>query len=138
MGRPEVTLLDTHALIWMDGDSATLGKTSRRLIQQAWETRQLAVCAISFRECAMLQQRGRIEYSLPPEVWRMELMVSGLIEYPVDGETAILATQLAGLHGNPADRFIAATAIRHEATLLTADAALLRWKHQLKRQDATK
>jgi len=41
-----------------------------------------------------------------------------------------------GLHPDPADRFIGATAILHQATLLTADAPLLDWKQALKRQNA--
>jgi PIN domain nuclease of toxin-antitoxin system len=39
----------------------------------------------------------------------------------VTGEIALLSATL-DLHGDPADRFIAATAITHRATLLTADA----------------
>jgi PIN domain nuclease of toxin-antitoxin system len=51
---------------------------------------------------------------------------------------AILSVQLEGLHPDPADRFIVATAIAHGATLMTADAKLLRWRHPLARQDASK
>jgi PIN domain nuclease of toxin-antitoxin system len=52
------------------------------------------------------------------------------------GEIAIVAGELDGLHGDPADRFIAATAIVHDATLVTADERLLRWRHPLRRQNA--
>lgn len=40
------------------------------------------------------------------------------------------------LHGDPADRFIAATAIAHRATPVTADERLLKWNHAIKRQNA--
>jgi PIN domain nuclease of toxin-antitoxin system len=53
-----------------------------------------------------------------------------------DGEIAILAAELTGLNGDPADRIIAATAIANDATLVTADENLLRWRHRLKRQNA--
>ena len=56
----------------------------------------------------------------------------------VNGEIAVLAAELDALHGDPADRFIAATAIQRGATLLTADTRLLAWKHRVKRQDARK
>src|SRR5688500_13663632 len=49
-------------------------------------------------------------------------------------DPAILAGELEGLNGDPADRIIAATAIAHGAALMTADANLLRWRHRLKRR----
>jgi PIN domain nuclease of toxin-antitoxin system len=39
---------------------------------------------------------------------------------------------------DPADRIIAATAIAHNAILVTADAALLSWRSKLRRYDAEK
>jgi hypothetical protein len=42
------------------------------------------------------------------------------------------------LHGDPADRFITATAIAHDATLITADHRLLRWRGKVKRQHANR
>lgn len=50
---------------------------------------------------------------------------------------ALLSATL-DLYSDPADRFIAATAIMHQATLLTADARLLDCKHALRRQNARK
>jgi len=57
-------------------------------------------------------------------------------ELPVTGDIAILAAELTGLNGDPADRIIAATAIANDATLISADSNLLKWRHRLKRQDA--
>jgi PIN domain nuclease of toxin-antitoxin system len=62
---------------------------------------------------------------------------AGVRELPITGDIAILAAGL-DLHGDPADRFIVATAIAHEATLITADRTLLRWRHKLSRQNAAK
>jgi PIN domain nuclease of toxin-antitoxin system len=64
------------------------------------------------------------------------MLAAGIRELPLTGEIAILAGELENLHGDPADRVIVATAIAHDATLMTADANLLRWKHRLKRQHA--
>ena len=58
-------------------------------------------------------------------------------ELALTGDVA-LPSATRDLHGDPADRFIAATAITHRATLLTADARLLDWKHAAKRQNARK
>lgn len=136
MGSHDVILLDTHALIWVDIDDPALGKTSRRLIAQAWQAGELAVSAISFWECAMLCARQRITLPKSPSAWRGDLLAAGVVEWPVDGETAILASELDLSHKDPADRFIAASAITHGATLVTADERLLKWKHALKRQNA--
>lgn len=131
-------LLDTHTLVWMDADDPALGRAARRAIHQAWEAQQMAVSAVSFWECAMLHSRGRITLPKPPLAWRGDLLAAGLVEWPIDGEIAILAADLEMLHKDPADRFIVATAISHRAALLTADARLLEWKHALKRIDATR
>ena len=131
-------LLDTHALVWMDTDATDLGHTARHLIKQAWRVQQLAVSAVSFWECAMLHARGRILLPESPSAWRTELLQAGLIEWPVDGAIAVLAADLVSLHKDPADRFIAATAIVHRATLMTADERLLEWQHTLKRHHAAR
>lgn len=81
----------------------------------------------------MLHSRGRLSLPKPPEVWRKELLDAGLIEWPLGGDIGILANSLEGLHKDPADRFLAATAISHDLALMTADERLLGWKHALKR-----
>lgn len=63
-------------------------------------------------------------------------MSEGAVELPLTGEIAILAGELEGLHSDPADRFIVATAIAHDATLLTADDRLLKWQHGMRRHNA--
>ncbi|HJU05270.1 MAG TPA: PIN domain-containing protein [Nitrospiraceae bacterium] len=70
--------------------------------------------------------------------WRADLLAAGLIEWPIDGDIAILAADRESLHKDPADRFIAATAIVQRATLLTADERLLEWQHALKRHNAAR
>jgi PIN domain nuclease of toxin-antitoxin system len=46
------------------------------------------------------------------------------------------AVELEGLHSDPIDRIIVATAVAHDAVLLTADRAILQWSGGLRRQDA--
>ncbi len=129
-------LLDTHVLVWMDADASDLGSATRQLIEQAWAVGEVAVSAVSFWECALLHTRGRITLPTPPAIWRAELLETGLLEYDLDGETAILSTELDLPHPDPADRFIAACAIRQSATLVTADGRLLDWSHALNRRNA--
>ena len=131
-------LLDTHALVWMSRDDAALGKAARRLIQTAWDAQALAVSAISFWECEMLHVAKRVRLLQSPVAWRAQLLAAGLIEFSVDGEIAMLSVHLDLPHKDPADRFIAATAIAKAAELMTADKRLLKWKSTLKRHDASR
>jgi PIN domain nuclease of toxin-antitoxin system len=131
-----VILLDTHTLVWMDQDDQRLGQQARNLISAHFQTGEIAVSAISFWECALLQARKRLDLPSSVNQWRSELLDNGLLEIPLDGHIAILSVQLELLHKDPADRFIAATAIRHDATLITADEKLLAAPPRLKRLDA--
>lgn len=131
-------LLDTHALVWMNQDDTALGKAARRFIQTAWDAGGLAVSAISFWECEMLHAAKRVRLMQTPAAWRTQLLAAGLIEIPVDGEIAMLSVHLDLPHKDPADRFIAATAIVNGAALMTADTTLLKWKSTLKRHDASR
>ncbi len=129
-------LLDTHVAIWMANDDKILGSQSRDLILQAKKDQQLAVSAISFWEIALLVAKERLELTGDPSELRKDLIDSGVAELPLTGDIGILAVGLENLHGDPADRFIAATAIAHDATLVTADERLLGWRHKLRRQNA--
>ena len=98
----------------------------------------MAVCAISFWEVAMLAARGKIELRQSPESWRGDWLRAGLVEIALDGALAVAAAELAEFHPDPADRFIAATAMARAATLITADQAMLRWPGPLLCSDAGK
>jgi PIN domain nuclease of toxin-antitoxin system len=136
VGSEQVILLDTHAALWFTTDSATLGKKSRRITDRALKDGQLAVSAISFWEIALLVIKRRLRLIDSATDTRRLVLDSGVIELPLTGEIAILAGELENLHADPADRFIAATAIAHNATLVTADERLMRWRHSVRRQNA--
>ena len=57
-------------------------------------------------------------------------------QLPLTGEVGIAAAILVDFHPDPADRFITATALRHGATLVTADDRILTWSGTLRRHDA--
>lgn len=128
-------LLDTHAAIWILRDDPALGRRARNAAVAALEEGQLAVSAISFWEIALLIEKGRLRSLDDPGETRREMLRAGILEMPLTGEIAILAVGL-NLHSDPADRFIAATAIAHDATLMTADETLLGWRSRVKRIDA--
>ena len=129
-------LLDTHAALWFTTDSESLGKKSRRITDHALKDSQLAVSAISFWEIALLVAKRRLRLIDSATETRRLVLGGGVIELALTGEIAILAGELENLHADPADRFIAATAIAHNAMLVTADERLLRWRHPVRRQNA--
>jgi PIN domain nuclease of toxin-antitoxin system len=86
----------------------------------------------------LLCAKKRFDPQRSPLELRTELLAAGVVELPLTGDIGLLAVDLANLHADPADRFIAATAIIHDATLMTADKSLLRWRHPVKRRDASK
>jgi PIN domain nuclease of toxin-antitoxin system len=129
-----VILLDTHAAVWLALDSNPLGKRSRRMVEKAAADGELAISAVSFWEIALLITKHRMRRPDSVRELRQQLLNSGTTELPLTGEIAISAGELESLHGDPADRFIAATAIVHDAIL--ADEKLLRWRHPLRRQNA--
>lgn len=129
-------LLDTHALLWMDADDPALGPRSRELISAAWKDGGVAVSAITFWEVAMLVQRGRVRLPVAVQDWRADLTMAGVQEIAVDGRIGLAAAALEGLHRDPADRFIVATALENGASLVTADALILGWGGMLDRVDA--
>jgi PIN domain nuclease of toxin-antitoxin system len=131
-----VILLDTHVLLWLDRDDARLGANARASIAEAWGDGCVAASAISFWETGVLQQRGRIDLHRPLREWRADWLAAGLQELPLDGATALLGAELTAFHADPADRFITATALRHQARLLTADRAILEWAGTLERSPA--
>lgn len=131
-------VLDTHVLVWADSDDRKLGRKARALIDRLWAIGKVAVPAIAFWEVGMLQARGRLELPVSAREWRDAVLAAGVIELPLDGTVAVRALDLSGLHADPADRFIVATALVHGAALMTADARLLEWRHGMERHDARK
>ncbi len=108
-------LLDTHALVWLVLDSPRLGKIARRRA-----ARGAHVSAISFWEMEMLAEAGRIRLGMSVSEARDVVLRTNISELPIDGVIAMTAARL-GMHGDPGDRFVVATALTYGATLMTAD-----------------
>ncbi|MCZ8132566.1 MAG: type II toxin-antitoxin system VapC family toxin [Steroidobacteraceae bacterium] len=128
-------LLDTHALVWLATDDVPLGRRSRQLANAASTDGSLYVSAVSFWEVGMLVARGRLATPTSAAEMRAQALAAGYLELPLTGPVALLAATL-DLHRDPVDRFLAATAMLHDAVLVTADERLLAWPNALRRQDA--
>lgn len=137
----QLLLLDTHIALWVWADIGRIGPNTRETFDRAWgQASNIAISAIAYWEVALLMNRGKIELQLEGDLtsWRTQLLGAGLIELGVDGEVAIVAGELVWDHRDPADRFIVATAIVHDCTLVTVDSRILNWDGDLKTLDATK
>jgi len=138
VGRNEVILIDTHVAIWITTDPNQIGPSSKALLEEAASQERLLISSISFWEIALLVSKQRLRIGKSSSELRLELLDTGVTELPITGPISILSVELKNLHGDPADRFIAATAVIHGATLMTADPDLLRWPHKIQRHDASK
>jgi PIN domain nuclease of toxin-antitoxin system len=131
-----VIILDTHVLLWARADERKLGRKARALLSRLWPRGEVAVCALSFWEAALLHARGRLDLPAVPREWRERVLADGAVELAVDGDAAVRAVGLGGLANDPVDRLIVATALCRDAELMTADERLLAWQHPLVRHDA--
>ena len=120
-------LLDTHVLIWLLNGDRTLSPAAVTVIEQAAREAAVFVSAITPWEIAMLVAKGRLTLTRDVQEWIDDaLRQPGVALAPLDPVIAVASTRLPGaVHGDPADRLIAATARHLDALLVTADDRLL-------------
>lgn len=113
-------ILDTHVwLWWVNQDLNLLKPTWLEHIEQA---EQVGVSAISLFEVAWLEQHNRIQLPCDRLTWFTKaLSGSGIQLIPISPEIADQAVSLYEHHSDPQDRIIIATALIHNALLLSAD-----------------
>lgn len=123
-------VLDTHIWVWWVHGDTSLTNQQVAWLQQ-YETQGLGVCAISCWEIAKLVEYNRIVLPSPVDEWiEMALLYPGIWFLNLTPQIAIESTQLpAGLHKDPADQIIVATARIHNCPLLTADTQILDYEH---------
>jgi PIN domain nuclease of toxin-antitoxin system len=121
-------LLDTHIWVWYaEGNTDRLRAADVRILESARRNEELFVSSISVWEIGVHIAKGRIQLSVPLREWvDRTLSTCGLRFFPIDARTAAETTLLPGaVHGDPADRFLIATARVHGITLVTRDDAIL-------------
>lgn len=120
-------LLDTCAIIWDGLKQSKLTSKALQAIESASNNNALLVADISFWEIAMLVKKDRIEIPTKAAHFiQLFLKARNPLILPISPEIADLSVNLPPeLNNDPADRIIAATAILHNARLVTADENLL-------------
>ena len=117
-------LLDTHIWLWSVLDPSKLNERVSLLLRD--RSSDLWLSPISLWELAVLCERGRIE--LHGGLWRWidEARRSAPIrEAPLTGEIVRAMDRIELPHRDPADRFLAATAVALDLRLVTSDTRLL-------------
>ena len=117
-------LLDTHILLWGLLDPS---KLSRRVaIELESAENELWLSPISAWEVLVLVDKGRIALDAEPQAWlRRVAKALALKEAPLTHEVALRSRLVDVPHQDPADRFLAATAVVYGLTLVTADVRLI-------------
>jgi PIN domain nuclease of toxin-antitoxin system len=115
-------LLDTHIWIWSLHDPKRLGRRVQHELRN--HANELWLSPISTWEALMLNAKGRIRLTGDLTEWVYRATAS-LQEAPLTHEIALAAQQLVWAAEDPADRFLAATAMILDLTLVTADKNLL-------------
>jgi PIN domain nuclease of toxin-antitoxin system len=123
-------LLDTHIWLWYSqGDAGRLQAASVKKIDEARKEDGLLVSAISVWEIGVLVSKGRIQLSAPLRDWIIKaLEPPGVSLVTLDAGIATESTVLPGEpHGDPADRFLIATARIKGAVLATRDKVIVEY-----------
>ena len=117
-------LLDTHIWIWSLIETARLTDGVRAVLES--EDSELWLSPISTWETLLLVEHGRISVEGEPQALVSRMLKAGPFrEAPLTHEVAQESRRLVFEHSDPADRFLAATAVVYDLTLVTADARLV-------------
>lgn len=117
-------LLDTHIWLWSRLEPDHLSSRVASALQD--EVNELWLSPISVWEAMLLFERGRIEVAGDAAGWMRNALVTRPIrDAALTREVALTSRSIEIAAQDPADRFIAASAVVHELTLVTADERLL-------------
>ena len=112
-------LVDSCAIIWLATGDRKLSKLARDAMRDA---ELLCFSSISIWEIARLVKSGDLELPVSP-ARLADLLVEQyeMKELPVSKSISLRASALPEIHKDPADRFIIATALLNDLTVVTGD-----------------
>jgi len=117
-------LLDTHILLWGLLDPSKLTDVVAKELERP--ANELWISPISTWEIMILAEKRKVILDSYPEAWlRKVFKTIPFKEAPINHEVAIRSRTLRLPHQDPADRFLAATAVVYDLTLVTADERLI-------------
>lgn len=120
-------LLDTHIWFWTLTEPERLSRRVRTNLESG--RNELWLSPISAWELMVLGERGRMKFDGEARQWVAKAFERTPIQEAVlNHEVAIRSREIMPRHGDPADRFLVATALVYGLTLVTADATLVATK----------
>jgi PIN domain nuclease of toxin-antitoxin system len=118
-------LLDTCALLWLASGDKSLSVETLDAIEKA---AIVYVSAISAWEISLKAGRGALVLPLGPREWfDAALKHHNLTLLTLDVSILIAANSLPWHHRDPADRFIIASAMAHNADIVTGDRRFIKY-----------
>ncbi len=114
-------LLDTHIWLWLTIDPKRLGRRTAQILNETQN--ELWVSPVSTWEALTLHQKRKVYLHGDLTEW-VAHAVSGTTLAPFTHEVALAGRQFP-YDLDPADRFLSATALVFDLTLVTADERLL-------------
>lgn len=122
MPRPESLLLDTHILLWWQAGGHRLSRRARSALDEA---ARVLVSPLTCWEVALLVAKGRIGLDRPTVVWCNDVLSGDRVELAeLSPLAAIMAGEYDGMHGDPVDRMLYATAGELKVPLVSKDRLL--------------
>jgi len=120
-------LLDTCATLWLAADAPMAESAMKAIGTAARADIPLQISPITAWEIGLMARKGRFRSSLSPQRWFERLRgLPGVQICELSPEVLLGSSFLPGeIHGDPADRIMAATAREYGFTLVTRDRALL-------------
>jgi len=116
-------LLDTHIFLWGLLEPERLNRDATTELSNP--ENQIWLSPISVWETMILAERGRVVLRPDPAAWlRGVLSKMEFHEARITYEIALRSRDVRLRHQDPADRFLAATAMVYQLTLVTADRQL--------------
>jgi PIN domain nuclease of toxin-antitoxin system len=117
-------LLDTHVWLWRLLAPERLSEDAERAI--ADRTSELHLSPISTWETLVLAREGRLALTPSPSEWVLDALRRSVpTAVPITHSIALRSEALAGFDSqDPADRLLVATALEHDLTMVSADAAM--------------
>jgi PIN domain nuclease of toxin-antitoxin system len=116
-------VLDTHVLVWWLAGEPSLSRPASQAISRGVKEGGIVASAISVLEIVTAARCGRLQLTMPVEQWLDDVRQLPELRFePVSDRIARIAGAFGeGMHGDPADRIIAATALVLGAILVSAD-----------------
>lgn len=116
-------VIDSHTLMWWLEGSDELSPVARDLLDGAEQRGERhRVCAVTFWEMRWKEVRGQLHPKLGVDLWPALLAELDWLDIEETSATIWLKTADLGWdHRDPADRIIAATALKYDEPVLTRD-----------------